>query len=54
MAKINRKKVPVVTFYSPFTENVSVQQTTYWTLHLILSALKTHTGKERAWALEPS
>ena len=54
IAKISRKNVPIVTFYSPFADDVSARQTAYWTLHLILFALKMRKGKERAWALEPS
>ena len=29
----NRKKVPIMTFYSPFTDDSSAQQTTYRTRH---------------------
>lgn len=43
-----------MTFYSPFTDDSSVHQTTYSTLHWILFALKMHTKKRRAWTLDPS
>ena len=35
IAEINMKKGPIVTFYSPLTDDVSAQQTTHGTLHLI-------------------